>query len=312
MSVSIREISDQFKNAKIRSGQKSTGNFKEIDRLMSFMSKRGKNFLTYNICSSFLSARKRTISDYGVQKSYQSLRQFSRWANLVDSRNEVLPKKRSRLNGRRKPNIITAVQASKIIEVIRNSASSRPFSAYTYSILVGLLFVTGMRVTEALINLSDADVNLEDNFIYVKASKAARDRYVPITPSTSRMLAEYRKNREERFPNQRDKFFLIQFGEPRCASSFRRVFARATSELGYRSKTQKGYNSRSLLPHDLRHSYATNTLLRLHSAGLNMDEQLSKLSIVLGHYSIRETYWYIEIVPDLLALVMERRFRNAR
>ena len=126
------------------------------------------------------------------------------------------------------------------------------------------------------------------------------------------MLAAYRKNRDERFPNHRDKFFLIQSGTPGDASSFRRVFARVTGELGFRSLNQKGYETRSLLPHDLRHSFATNTLSRLHSESSDVNEQLSKLSIILGHHSIRETYWYIEIVPDLLAKVMNRRFRNAR
>ena len=256
--------------------------------------------------------RKTTVSDYTLQQIYLTIRHFSQWASLVNSKNELLPKKRRRLKGRRVPIIVNDDQVAQIVSRMRTSRSSRPFSAYTHSTLVGLLYVTGMRITEAFINLSDADVNLEDNFIYVREGKAARDRYIPISVSTSKMLVAYRNAREELFPNQRDKFFLIQSGVPCDATSFRRVFARITGELGFRDLNQKGYETKSLLPHDLRHSFATNSLSRLHDKDLDVDEQLSKLSIILGHYSIRETYWYIEIVPDLLAKVMNRRFRNAR
>ena len=312
MSLSINEIYNRFKGTKKSLGQKSEGSFKELERFLNFMKAREEKFLTYKVCSSFLEMRKKTLGDYALQQCYETIRHFSKWANLVDGRNECLPKRRRRLKGRRVPIILNDQQVAQIAAKMLSSRSSRPFSAYTYSILVCLLYVTGMRVSEAFIQLRDADVNLESKFIYVNQGKVTRDRYIPITDLTAKMLAAYRKNRDERFPNHRDKFFLIQSGTPGDASSFRRVFARVTGELGFRSLNQKGYETRSLLPHDLRHSFATNTLSRLHSESSDVNEQLSKLSIILGHHSIRETYWYIEIVPDLLAKVMNRRFRNAR
>lgn len=312
MSPSINEIFTQFCETKKRMGQKSEGSFREIERLLDFMTARGEPFITYRICASYLEVRKKTLRAYSLQQCYLTIRQFSKWAHLVNVRNELLPNKRRRLKGRRVPIILNDEQVENIISRMRKTCKYQPFSAYTYSTLVALLYVTGMRITEAFINLTDMDVNLEDNFIYVKEGKAARDRYIPITDSTAGMLASYRKAREAIFPNCRNRFFLIHSGAPYDATSFRRVFARVTGELGFRDLNQRGYETTSLLPHDLRHSFATNTLLRLHNEGLDVDEQLSKLSIVLGHHSIRETYWYIEIVPDLLAKVMNRRFKNAR
>jgi len=125
------------------------------------------------------------------------------------------------------------------------------------------------------------------------------------------MLSEYRSIREKRFPYQRDRFFLLHTGPAKGAGSFRRLFSQVTSELGYRSSNQKGYKSSSLIPHDLRHSFATNSLSKFHLLGLNIDKELPKLSMVLGHQSIKETYWYIESIPDLLAIILNKGVSHA-
>jgi len=223
-----------------------------------------------------------------------------------------LPRRKRRLNGRRIPIIVNDQQVSQIVEKMRGTCVQRPLSALAYSTLIGLLYVTGMRISEALINLTDEDVNLQDNYVYVCEGKAARDRYIPITSSTSKMLADYRKAREKRFPNRKDRFFLIHTGAVNKAHSFRKIFARVTSELGYRQTGQEGYEPTALVPHELRHSYATNTLSRFHRDNLDIDEELPKLSMILGHESIKETYWYIEAVPELLATIIKRRTKNAR
>lgn len=306
MSVPLSEIFDEFVDAKTRSGQTSNDNFLEIERYLKFQKSRGKKYLTYSSCLEFHLERKKTLSDYSLQESYHKLRHFSKWASLIDKNNEKLPKRRRRINGRRTPVIIDHNQVTEIIIGLRKTCVQRPLSAHAYSTLVGLLYVTGMRISEALINLSDEDVNLEEGYIYVQASKATRDRYILITESTSKMLANYRTAREIQFPGQRDRFFLIHTGAPKGAGSFRRLFARVTSELGYRSSSQKGRKASSLVPHDLRHSFATNMVSKFHDEGLDIKEELPKLSMVLGHQSIKETYWYLESIPDLLAIILNK------
>jgi len=312
MSASITDIFKEFKSAKIRTGQTSRTSFEEIGRFLRFLGQNGEQYLTYKTCLQYLEMRREKLCDYSLQECYQILRHFSRWAHLVNNNNESLPRRKRRLNGRRTPIILNDEKVSRIIAKMRKTCVQRPLSALAYSTLIGLLYVTGMRISEALINLSDADVNLEENYIYVREGKAARDRYIPITASTSKMLAAYRKAREKRFPSRRDRFFLIHTGAVNSPQSFRLIFARVTSQLGFRSIDQQGYESTALVPHDLRHSYATNTLIKFHRENLNIDEELPKLSMVLGHESIKETYWYIEAVPELLATIIKRRTKNAR
>jgi hypothetical protein len=47
-------------------------------------------------------------------------------------------------------------------------------------------------------------------------------------------------------------------------------------------------------------------LLSPSRAGLDVERELPKLAIYLGHVEIGLTYWYIEAVPELLALATTR------
>jgi hypothetical protein len=47
-------------------------------------------------------------------------------------------------------------------------------------------------------------------------------------------------------------------------------------------------------------------LLDWHRAGVEVDRQLPLLSTYLGHRDPVDTQWYLEAVPELLALVAER------
>jgi integrase len=57
---------------------------------------------------------------------------------------------------------------------------------------------------------------------------------------------------------------------------------------------------------DLRHTFATEQLITWYRAGLDVNRLLPRLSTYLGHGSPNETYWYIQAVPQLLALASER------
>ena len=59
--------------------------------------------------------------------------------------------------------------------------------------------------------------------------------------------------------------------------------------------------------HDLRHTFASYQLLEWYRAGLDVEVMLPLLSTVLGHTGPASTYWYLSALPELLALVAERR-----
>lgn len=43
-----------------------------------------------------------------------------------------------------------------------------------------------------------------------------------------------------------------------------------------------------------------------------MERELPKLSTYLGHVHINDTYWYLEAVPELLALATERLMKRSK
>ena len=58
--------------------------------------------------------------------------------------------------------------------------------------------------------------------------------------------------------------------------------------------------------HDLRHTLATKTIIDWFRQGRDVDAEMYKLSTFLGHAKPGGTHWYIEAVPELLALVSAR------
>ena len=48
------------------------------------------------------------------------------------------------------------------------------------------------------------------------------------------------------------------------------------------------------------------TLLSWHRAGVDVERRLPVLSAYLGHVNPKQTYWYLEATPELMALVAER------
>ena len=58
--------------------------------------------------------------------------------------------------------------------------------------------------------------------------------------------------------------------------------------------------------HDLRHTFATRTLIDGLRTGRHSDQEISKLATFLGHKNPGCPYWYVEAVPEFMLLIMQR------
>ena len=58
--------------------------------------------------------------------------------------------------------------------------------------------------------------------------------------------------------------------------------------------------------HDLRHGFTVATLLDLYRDGGDVQARLPVLSTWLGHVDPKSTYWYLQAIPELLALAAGR------
>ena len=58
--------------------------------------------------------------------------------------------------------------------------------------------------------------------------------------------------------------------------------------------------------HDMRHRFATNTLVQWYRSGQDPERRLPLLSAYLGHVHVADTQWYLEGSPELMREAMQR------
>ena len=182
-----------------------------------------------------------------------------------------------------------------------------PLRAATFQTMIGLLAATGMRVGEA-IALVQSDIDWVDGVAIVRASKFNKSRELPLAPTTVDALAAYAALRDRLVPEPSGPtFFVSRKGTAVIYADFSEKFR----ELVRSSGVGAGSASRPRI-HDLRHSFAVNTLVRWHRAGEDVGALLPRLSTYLGHLTPGYTYWYLSAAPELLALAAARLERRSR
>jgi integrase/recombinase XerD len=177
-----------------------------------------------------------------------------------------------------------------------------PLRALRHQTLIGLLASTGLRPGEALA-LDRRDVDLRHGALHVRAAKHNKQREVPLHPTTTAALRRYARARDRRFPEpSTPAFFIGARGRRVPRGELNRTFTQLIGEVGLDGRGAR----RRPRPHDVRHSFAVRTLIDWYRAGEDVDSKLPLLSTYLGHVNPSSTYWYLEAVPELLALISAR------
>jgi integrase/recombinase XerD len=157
-----------------------------------------------------------------------------------------------------------------------------------------------MRSGEA-VRLANSDVDLAEGLITIRESKFGKSRVVPLHSTTVKSLAAY-KARRDTFLNKVEapRFFISESRGPISSphESFRKI--RRAAGL------QENRNGISPRMHDLRHTFAVQTLLAWYRNGADVERNLPILSTFLGHSHIANTYWYLTSTPELLGAACER------
>jgi integrase/recombinase XerD len=224
------------------------------------------------------------------------VRGFARYMIGLDPRTEIPPTQLIPMRRqRRTPFIYSSEDIAALMEQARTGISYRLVAA-THETLIGLLAVTGMRISEA-IKLDRGDVDWTGAILLVRESKFNKSRYLPLHASTLEALERYAALRDRLCPNPLGSSFFVSLRHGRiydCAvqKTFRRVCQQA------------GVGTTAPFPprlHDLRHSLAVNTLLRWYRDGVDVQARLPVLSTYLGHLNPVYTYYYLSAAPELLA-----------
>lgn len=238
------------------------------------------------------------------------VRRFARWLAATEPRTEVPPEGLLPARYRRQPPYLYRdEEVARLVRAAARLPSPAGLRARTYATLFGLLAVSGLRVSEALA-LEREDVDLDGGVLRVRRAKFGKSRLVPLHPSTRRALRRYVRQRDRCVPRPTSAaFFVSERGTRITEWSARYTFALVSRGVGLRAPTQGGRHGRGPRLHDLRHRLAAATLVRWYREGRDVERELPRLSTYLGHTHVADTYWYIEAVPELLALATERMSR---
>ena len=139
-------------------------------------------------------------------------RGFARYLTAVDPLTEVPPGGVMVWpRGRRLPFIYSSADVAALRDQARRTLQL-PLRAATFDTLIGLLAVTGMRISEAL-HLASTDIDWSEGVLSVRQSKFGRSRELPLHPSAVEALAEYAQRRDGCLPSTHaDAFFVSATG----------------------------------------------------------------------------------------------------
>src|SRR5215207_967134 len=177
-----------------------------------------------------------------------------------------------------------------------------PLRAASWQTLIGLLAVTGMRKSEAC-RLDRDQVDLDTGALVIADSKFGKSRRVLLHQSTVAALRQYEQHRDRWCPAPAaPSFFVSTRGTRLDVHNITHTFADLVNDAGIQAPPGR----RRPRMHDLRHAFTVATLLDFYHDGGDVQARLPLLSTWLGHVDPKSTYWYLQAIPELLALAAGR------
>lgn len=171
-----------------------------------------------------------------------------------------------------------------------------------------LLHTTGLRLGEVL-RLRLNDVDAETGVLRIRESKFHRSRWVPLSPSAQAELREYLGARQHSHADARANAPLLcnRSGgwRPYSPSGLQQAIQALYTAAGIRTR-----DGRCPRVHDIRHGFAVEALRRWYADGADVQVNLPKLSLYMGHVSIASTAYYLRWMPAVLAQASERFARH--
>ncbi len=170
-----------------------------------------------------------------------------------------------------------------------------PLLEYTIPVIFRLQYACGLRPQEVrLLKVKNFDFN--NNTIYIEESKWCKDRRIAVTEYIMDLCYKYNTLANTIIPN-RTYFFQSPNGKEYSHGWLTAQFHKCWEISG--NNTAKG----SCVPYDLRHNFATRTLMKWVENGIEINEYISYLSAYMGHATFSNTFYYIHLLPERLSLM---------
>jgi integrase/recombinase XerD len=298
----LRAALDEYLNIRRTLGFKLRDEGTVLPQFLLFLEKKDALFITTDLALQWATLPENALPAHWARR-LTMVRNFAKFRSSMDPRTEIPPQGLLPSRYRRKPpHIYADGEISRLLKASNHLSSVIGLRASTYCTLLGLLAVTGMRVSES-IALNRRDVDLLRGILTIRLTKFGKSRLIPVHLSTVEKLTEYSRLRDRLFSSPRSpSFFVSEKGMRLTHWTVRRTFVKLSREIGLRAP----HDSHGPRLHDLRHTFAVKTLLRWYQKGTDIECHMPKLATFLGHTHVNDTYWYISAVPELLRLASKR------
>jgi integrase len=122
------------------------------------------------------------------------------------------------------------------------------------------------------------------------------------------VLADYLARRERHWAARpvSSYLFVSSWGNRLDYRQIHRAFYAASRQIGLRGVS----DSHGPRLHDMRHVFATNTLVHWYQSDQDPERLLPILSAYLGHVHVADTQWYLSGSPELMREAMRRLDRR--
>lgn len=179
------------------------------------------------------------------------------------------------------------------------STANSPLRPAVMRLAVVLLYTAGLRRGE-LLRLTLADVDPGHGILRIRESKFHKSRIVPLSADAARELRAYlRKRLRPPLICSADSPLLCHIkGGVR---GYTGTGLRDGIHALFQSAEVHGADGRTPRVHDFRHSFAVGSPLRWYQQGADVQSNLPKLAIYMGHVSIVSTAYYLRWIPELAA-----------
>lgn len=244
--------------------------------------------ITKEMIDSFLSGRAGCAAN--TQATYISgLRVFTRYICFLGKVAYIPDDDYSLRRETYIPHIPDTEELHSFFRTVDNYSPDSP--AFHAEIMLPVIFrmqyCCGMRPGEPL-RLRKDDVNLANGDIYICETKNNRDRHIVMSDDLLRLCRKY-----DGIAGGREWFFQQTDGSPVQVCRMTKLFRKCW-------KKSSGCSEVRTRPYDLRHAFATHTLMRWTENGNDVMALLPYLSAYMGHSKISSTFYYIHLLPQRL------------
>lgn len=208
------------------------------------------------------------------------------------------------------PVLITPQQLAQMLVAARKCSPSpnSPLLPAVLYIAIVLLYTAGLRIGE-LTRLLLGDVDSAAGVLHIRNSKFHKARFIPLSNDARLELRRYLKLRLTEPHDLRPKAPLLchrLYSRTRARGAYSVVGLGAAIRRIYYQENIRDVEGRRPRVHDIRHNFAHEALKRWYLEGKDVQTNLPKLALYMGHVSITSTAYYLHFLPEIAGLASKR------